>query len=133
MGVRYLLDTHVLVWLLGEPERLPESARRDLANPASALLVSAASALEVSTKVRLGTWPVEHLVQAWAERLSDIRAEHLPVEHADALLAGSLPWEHRDPFDRILAAQAIRGGLVLVTVDQELVQAPGVQVLTWQR
>lgn len=100
--MRFLVDTHVLLWLLGSPERVPDAARSALAERANTLLVSAASAMEVATKVRLGKLPAGRaLVDAWAARLAEISAEELPLSCGHALLAGSMVWDHRDPFDRL--------------------------------
>jgi PIN domain nuclease of toxin-antitoxin system len=96
MGVRFLLDTHVFLWLLGTPQLLPDALRDDLADPDAELLVSAVSAMEVATKVRLGTLePARHLVATWSARVQDLRAGELPLPTEHALLAGSLDWAHR--------------------------------------
>jgi len=118
----YLLDTHVVLWLLAEPDTIHAATRDTLANPDNSIVVSAASAMEVSTKVRLGKLPTEFaaLVQAWEKRVRDLRATELPISSAHATLAGSLTWDHRDPFDRFLAAQAIIENVTLVTRDAEL-------------
>ncbi|MFS0703334.1 type II toxin-antitoxin system VapC family toxin [Cellulomonas sp. 179-A 9B4 NHS] len=129
--MRYLLDTHVLLWLLGDPARVPEHVRGELADPAVTLLVSAASALEVATKQRLGRLEVGDLVDFWSRRVAEIGGTELPVGADHALLAGRLPWEHRDPFDRLLVAQAVTENATLVTVD-ELVRTSGrAAVRTW--
>jgi PIN domain nuclease of toxin-antitoxin system len=130
MGVTYLLDTHVFLWLLSEPERLPENLREDLADPHTTLLVSAVSAMEVATKARIGK-----LSQAlyladpvvWAAKLDQIGADPLPLTTEEALYAGSNPWPHRDPWDRLLAAQAVIRNVPLVTADADLTAAPGVR------
>ena len=133
MGVSraYLLDTHVVLWLLAEPDTVDPTARALLADPAHSLVVSAASAMEVATKVRLGTLPVEYtaLVQAWEQRVRDLRATELPISAQHAVLAGSLAWDHRDPFDRFLAAQAIIENVTLVTRDAALTAFPQVATI----
>lgn len=122
MSRTYLLDTHVVLWLLAEPDTVDPTTRAALADPASTLVVSAASAMEVATKTRLGRLPAEYaaLVQAWEQRVRDLRAIELPITGQHAVLAGSLVWDHRDPFDRFLAAQAIIENVTLVTRDAEL-------------
>lgn len=105
MGVTYLLDTHVLLRLLADVERVPGSVRADLADRGNRLVVAAVSALEISTKVRLGKLSAPGLVNAWEQRTSDIGAEPLPVSMDHALLAGGMDWAHRDPSDRLLVAQ----------------------------
>lgn len=132
MGVRYLLDTHVFLWALGEPARIPEPIRRDLADRRNDLLISAASAMEVATKVRLGKLDVaRHLVDTWSARAREIGADELPVTTAHALLAGAMAWTHRDPFDRILVAQALIENVVLVTTDARIGEVPGLRRVAW--
>lgn len=128
MGVSYLLDTHVVLWLLGKPDRLPSHVVTELADRSRLLLVSAVSALEVATKTRLGKLPALGVVEAWSHRVADIGAEELAVTAEHALLAGSMPWEHRDPFDRLLVAQAIVESAVLVTRDRALESLPAPRV-----
>lgn len=131
MGVRYLLDTHVLLWLLTDPERVPEGPRRDLSATDNDILVSAASALEVATKVRIGKLDAVGLVDAWDRQITDIGAKRLSISTGHALLAGTMRWEHRDPFDRLLVAQATLEGLTLVTVDRTISGLPVPNSLTW--
>lgn len=128
MGVTYLLDTHAFVWLLGSPDRIAEPLRSELASTANRLLVSAVSAMEVATKVRLGRFDAAGtLVSTWERRVDDIDAEPLDLTTAHALHAGSMPWAHRDPFDRMLAAQAIIENVVLVTTDAAFDTLPAVR------
>lgn len=129
MGVRYLLDTHAFLWLLGTPELVPEPLRNDLAQPDSELLVSAVSALEVATKVRLGKLDTaRHLIATWSARVQDLRAVEVPVSTEHAILAGSLDWQHRDPFDRLLVAQALVENLTMVTSDPQITAVTGLRV-----
>lgn len=129
--MRYLLDTHVFLWLLGTPELVPDALRDDLAQPDNDLLVSAVSAMEVATKVRLGKLqPARHLVATWSARVQDLRASELPVSTEHALLAGSLEWTHRDPFDRLLVAQGLVENVTLVTSDSQLSAISGLR-LRW--
>lgn len=131
MGVKFLLDTHVALWLIGEPDRVPTAIRDQLADPANDLLVSAISALEVATKERLGKLPRSGLVESWANRVADIGARELPMTSGHALLAGAMPWAHRDPFDRVLVAQATLEALTLVTVDRAIAGLPVPPILQW--
>lgn len=131
MSTSYLLDTHVLLWLLGDPGRVPEEVRDQLADRSNVLLVSAASALEISTKVRIGKLDAPGLPTTLGRRVADLGAETLPVTLEHGLLAGSLRWDHRDPFDRLLVAQATLEELVLVTVDSAITALPVPRVLTW--
>jgi PIN domain nuclease of toxin-antitoxin system len=131
VSTAYLLDTHVLLWLLGDAARVPEKVRDQLGDRTNSLLVSAASALEISTKVRIGRLDAPSLPTTLGRRVADLGAETLPVTLEHGLLAGSLRWDHRDPFDRILVAQATLEELVLVTVDGAITDLPVPRVLTW--
>jgi PIN domain nuclease of toxin-antitoxin system len=132
MGVTYLLDTHVLLWLLSDPAKVDASVRRRIANRDRSVLVSAASALEVATKWRLGKLPAgEVLIDGWDDRLSELGCEELAVTSRHALIAGSLSWSHRDPFDRLLVAQALTTNATLVTSDQRIKGFPGIRMLSW--
>lgn len=116
-----LLDTHVLLWALGAPRRLPEPVRSALADRRTPLLVSAASAFEIATKHRLGRLPeASALVHHFDQQVERLGADQLPISAQHAIAAGSLDWSHRDPFDRMLAAQAMSDGLELVTADPVL-------------
>jgi len=127
----YLLDTHVLLWLLGDPDRVAPGVRTRLADPAVDLLVSAASALEVATKQRLGKLDAGDLVDAWARRVAEIGATELAVTGEHAVLAGRLEWHHRDPFDRLLVAQAVVENATLVTQDAVIGAFGRASVLVW--
>ncbi len=114
--MRILLDTHAfLLWLAGSP-RLVETARRAIADDRNDVLISAASAWEIATRYRLGKLPEADALA------SDIRAaiagqgfEELPVSVGDAERAGRLTGPHRDPFDRMLIAQALAHDLAIVS------------------
>lgn len=129
MGVSYLLDTHAFLWLVGDPEQIAEETKGQLALRDNRLLVSAISALEVATKTRTGRLADLGLVESWSRRVADIGAEELAVTSAHALLAGSMNWEHRDPFDRVLVAQGIVESAVLVTRDRAMAGLPAPRIL----
>jgi PIN domain nuclease of toxin-antitoxin system len=129
--VSFLLDTHVLLWLIGQPERVPGELRARLADRRHDVVVSAISALEIATKTRLGRLDPLGLVETWSARLTDIGAEELPVRADHALNAGSMQWDHRDPFDRVLVSQALIEGLTLVTVDRVIADLPAPRIVTW--
>lgn len=114
--MRILLDTHALLWAGLAPERLSEKARTTLESHTTEVLVSAASAWEIATKVRIGKLPHAVLFSADLPRRLELLGFHplaVTVEHAQR--AGSLPGSHRDPFDRMLVAQAQAENLALVS------------------
>ena len=126
----YLLDTHVMRWALTDPTRLGPTARDVIANRSSRLVVSAVSAWEISTKHRLGKLPqADVLLGGYGKHLDRLGAIRLSVTEDHALLAGRLDWNHRDPFDRMLAAQAMIESLVIITSDPAFAGCPGVPTL----
>jgi PIN domain nuclease of toxin-antitoxin system len=113
-----LLDTHTLLWWLEENSSLPRSARKLIANKSNDVLVSAASAWEIATKVRLGKLPVAiDLAHDFSGYLQRERFETLAVSVEHGTRAGLLPGPHKDPFDRMLIAQALAENLVIVSND----------------
>jgi len=127
--MRYLLDTHVLIWLACSPERVPLGIRTQLADPQNRRLVSAVTAMEITTKYRLGKLPQgEPFVRDWDRTLDRLMATEIPLTAAQAHAAGSLVWDHRDPFDRMLAAQAIDLCVPLVSGDTRMATLPGLDV-----
>ncbi|RMI09552.1 type II toxin-antitoxin system VapC family toxin [Cellulomonas triticagri] len=125
----YLLDTHVFLWLLADPDRVPEEVRSTLDDPRHDLAVSAASAMEIATKTRLGKLDGQPVLSSWRHAVAGIGARELPVTGEHGVLAGSLRWEHRDPFDRLLVAQAQLEPATLVTRDAAVVAYERVAVL----
>ena len=113
-----LLDTHVFLWWIGDSPELSEAARAAIADPASLVLVSAVSAWEISIKRALGRIDLRDEEFAYGMRESGFT--ELPVTAEHGLAAGALPPHHRDPFDRMLVAQAKSEGLTLVTRDREI-------------
>ena len=105
--MRFLLDTHTLLWSFNASTALSSRARRLIEEGRNEVLVSAASGWEIATKVRLGKLPTgEELVAGFSGYLRQLGVEPLPITLEHALRAGRLPGEHRDPFDRMLIAQA---------------------------
>ena len=114
--MRLLPDTHALLWWLARDLRLPVAARTAIDAPGADVLVSAVSLFEIATKHRLGKLPLEPAVAA--DLAGTVLAHgfaHLPLDPRSAELAGRLPGPHRDPFDRLLIAQAITADLALVS------------------
>lgn len=115
--MRLLLDTHAFVWAASQPGRLPEQLRRDLADSANEVLLSAASVWEIAIKRRLGKIVFAPVTE---RRLSTLRLGSLPIGLDHAEEAGELPDLHRDPFDRMLVAQARVEGLTIATRDPQV-------------
>lgn len=114
--MRVLLDTHALLWWLTDDPRLSQVARDTFANEANAIMVSAASAWEIATKHRLGKLnEAADAVLRFDELVAADGFEHLPITHLHSLRAGAYQVEHRDPFDRMLAAQSELESLPLLT------------------
>ena len=121
----YLLDSHALLWWWFEPERLSQAVHGVLTNPSNRILVSTASAWELSLKHHQGKLP--ELDQTITELPALLQAdgfEALPISLAHALRAGGYDQPHRDPFDRMLAAQAELDDLVLLSADRMLASFP---------
>ena len=124
-----LLDTHAFLWWLTDSPKLSVPARRAIATETNEVLVSAATAWEIATKYRLGRLPgVEPVALDIAGTITSQNFEQLPITVADAARAGALPGPHRDPFDRMIVAQALSGNLALVSIDS-VVDQYGVQRL----
>jgi PIN domain nuclease of toxin-antitoxin system len=117
--VRALLDTHALLWWLCDDPALSEPARKCIAAPANTMVVSAASAWEIATKVRLGKLPTGvDLAANFGSYMEQARFDQLPISAEHAIRAGLLPGEHKDPFDRMLIAQAQAEAMPIVTNEQ---------------
>jgi len=117
--VRLLLDTHIWLWLQTTPTRIADDVLDDLRDPATQLLLSAASSWEISIKYALGKLDLPQPPTSYVpERLRTSRVDALPITVQHTLVAGELPAHHNDPFDRLLIAQAISESLTLVTVDR---------------
>ncbi len=116
--MRVLLDTHALLWWFTDDPKLSAPARQAIAEEKNEIFVSAASAWEIATKQRLGKLDgVPNVVQRFPELVAADGFAHLPITYLHSLRAGSYAKEHRDPFDRMLAAQSEIESLILVTRD----------------
>ena len=128
--MKLLLDTHVLLWALLEPRKLSLELRTALVDSDNTLVVSAACAWEIATKWRLGKLPhARSVVENYAMALHRLAAVDLPISGAVARQAGLWAVPHRDPFDRLLAAQALSDELVLASMDPAFAQFEGVVTL----
>ncbi|MCF6267779.1 MAG: type II toxin-antitoxin system VapC family toxin [Desulfuromusa sp.] len=123
--VTVLLDTHIFLWWLFDDPKLPVEIRDTISNPANTILVSSASVWEISTKYRLGKLPeaaqVAKNVPVWIEK-AGFHPLVITPEHAQ--LSGEWNLAHRDPFDRMLAAQAKLEKVCLASIDKELEKFP---------
>jgi PIN domain nuclease of toxin-antitoxin system len=123
--VKLLLDTQILLWAAGQPDRLSAAVRKLLNNPRNELLFSAASLWEIAIKSSLGRKDFSVEPRLLRRGLLDNGYAELPVtsEHAVGIVA--LPPVHKDPFDRLLLAQALGEGVTLVTGDELLARYAG--------
>ena len=129
-SVSFLLDTHAFIWGLTDPQRLGNAAREVMGSRENCLVVSAASAWEISTKFRLGKLPgADTIVRNFEGYVAELGAQPLDVSTSHALLGGSLGWAHRDPFDRMLAAQALIEGHLLISRDSVFSDVQGLEVI----
>lgn len=125
MGVAVLLDTHALLWALTDTAKLGARSLEIMRSRDSRVLVSAASAWEIATKHRLGKLPfAANIVGDYLANLRVLGAEEVAIESQHALLAGRFDVPHRDPFDRMIAAQATMLEVPLMTDDPAFAMFP---------
>ena len=115
--MRLLLDTHLLLWALGDPDKLDAATRNLVEDPANEVLFSAASIWEIAIKAALGRADFVVRPEAVVQAALDTGFGELPVRAAVAARVADLPAHHRDPFDRLLVAQAMAEPVLLYTVD----------------
>jgi PIN domain nuclease of toxin-antitoxin system len=121
--VKILLDTCALIWATMSPSSLSRQAGEMISDEGNAILVSAASAWEIATKVRAGRLPgAEKLEREYLQVMEDAGYEQLSIDTASALRAGRLIADHRDPFDRMIAAQALALDIPVLSPDPLLDQ-----------
>jgi PIN domain nuclease of toxin-antitoxin system len=124
--VKYLLDSHTLLWATRDNARLSGKALAIIEDTNSPLFISAVSAYEIMYKYQLGKLPeYEYVAENYFDVLDRLGVNELPISAQHAHFAGKLEWTHRDPFDRLLAAQAATDNLTLITND------PALQGLSW--
>jgi PIN domain nuclease of toxin-antitoxin system len=123
--VKLLLDTQILLWAAGQPERLSVAARKLLNDPRNELLFSAASMWEIAIKNTLGREDFRVEPRLLRRGLLDNGYVELPITGQHAVSIDGLPPLHKDPFDRILIAQALTEGITLITADAQLARYPG--------
>ena len=128
--VKYLLDTHTLLWLLRGSKELSNTAKTTLNDTNVKKYVSAVSGYEIMYKYKLGKLQgFEDIAENYFDVLQKLGAEELPIHTHHAHFAGKMEWEHRDPFDRLLAAQAVTDNITLITNDDAFRDASWIKVL----
>lgn len=123
--MKLLLDTQLLLWAAGQPERLSARAKRQLNDPGNELLFSAASLWEITIKASLGRDDFRVEPRVLRRALLDNGYAELPVTSEHAVNVDALPSLHKDPFDRLLLAQALVEGITLLTADAQLARYRG--------
>ena len=129
--MNYLLDTHTFVWAVGQPVLLSSVVRGLLEHPETLLWVSPVSVWEMSIKHHAGKWPeVAPFMddQLYTRFLGDLKARELGISSRHTRLAGQFSMVHKDPFDRLLAAQAVLEGFTLLSKDEQLDNFPVARV-----
>ena len=122
--MKFLLDTHVILWAAGQPERLPAKVRRLLGDPLNELVFSAASLWEIAIKKGLGRDDFQVDARLLRRGLLDNGYRELAITSAHAVAIDGLPPIHKDPFDRLLVAQSMVEGSTLLTTDPIVAQYP---------
>ncbi|QYZ67207.1 MAG: twitching motility protein PilT [Gammaproteobacteria bacterium (ex Lamellibrachia satsuma)] len=123
--MKLLLDTHLLLWAAGDPDRLSADARGLISEVENELFFSAASLWEIAIKSGLGRDDFQADARLLRRGLLDNGYSELPIGSEHAVAIDSLPPTHKDPFDRILVAQAMVEGITLLTSDSLMAQYPG--------
>jgi PIN domain nuclease of toxin-antitoxin system len=119
--MRLLLDSHTLIWSADRPDQITSSAMTAMSDPGNELLVSAATLWEIAIKFGLGRLPLSVPYRQWMEKaMVDLGLILLPITLDHTERQALLPWHHRDPFDRLLVAQAQVEGVPLVSADATL-------------
>jgi PIN domain nuclease of toxin-antitoxin system len=119
--VRVLLDTHTFLWAVLDDPRLSDNARALMLNADNELLVSPASYWEIAIKISVGKYEIDDDFETFMERQT-VYSEFtlLPISVKHVAVVATLPFHHRDPFDRLLIAQAISEGIPIVSTDHAL-------------
>jgi len=123
--MKLLLDSHLLIWSALVTRPLPEKAKRLLSDPGNDLIFSSASVWEITIKAGLGKRDFQIDPRVLRRNLFDNGYEELPLTSAHSIALLNLPPIHKDPFDRILIAQAMVEGITLLTVDATVAEYPG--------
>ena len=128
--VGYLLDTHTFLYSVCDESKLSQTVKKAITENPSQVLVSAVSAYEIMNKYRLGKLPeYTYLAENYLEKLHEFGADELLINTQHTHFAGKFEWSHRDPFDRLLVAQAFTENMFLVTNDSVFHSIPWLDVL----
>jgi PIN domain nuclease of toxin-antitoxin system len=114
---RFLLDTHVFLWLIQGDPQLSSRVRAIIADDASQLNFSVVSIWEIAIKLNIGKLKIEHSIEDIYQLLAQLKIEILPIDQLDLDRYLTLPLHHRDPFDRLIIAQSIDRELILISAD----------------
>jgi PIN domain nuclease of toxin-antitoxin system len=125
---RFLLDTHVLLWFIQGDTTLNNEVQRVITDDSNALYFSIVSLWEIVIKVNIGKLKIDYTIAEIYTLLEQLKIEVIPIDPSDLAQYQPLPLHHRDPFDRLLIAQAIERSLILVSADREFAAYP-VQLL----
>ena len=129
-NVGYLLDTHTFLWAVRGSDKLSETALKIIENVNLKVFVSALSAYEIMNKHRIGKLAeFDDIARNYLNFVKRLRVDSLPISEQHAYFAGKFEWTHRDPFDRLLAAQAFSDNLTLLTNDKVFEELSWVKVL----
>jgi PIN domain nuclease of toxin-antitoxin system len=129
----YLIDSHIFLWAVESPKRLSAVEQSVLTDPRHDIAVSVASLWELSIKISIGRLATSRQVKSipldhFSRSASQVGLRILPIEVPEAEYVRQLPWIHKDPFDRVIIAQALISGRVIVTRDGIFARYPGVRV-----
>jgi PIN domain nuclease of toxin-antitoxin system len=116
--MRILIDTHILIWWLDDNDRLSTPIRKRIANPDNQIFISAISIFEISMKMSLGKLSLGDSLE---KQLQINAIDTLPFSLNHALTAETLPWHHRDPFDRMLIAQSLSEKMPIISCDEQFI------------
>jgi PIN domain nuclease of toxin-antitoxin system len=114
---RFLLDTHVFLWLIQGDPQLSDRVKAIIADDASQLNFSVVSIWEIAIKLNIGKLKIEHSIEDIYQLLAQLKIEILPIERLDLDRYLTLPLHHRNPFDRLIISQAIERELILISAD----------------
>jgi len=128
--MKLLLDTQMLIWLLFWPEILPQNAGEIISDKKNDICFSPASLWEVSIKCSQGKPDFQLSARAMQENLLDKGCLEIPITSSHAITAGELPVFHKDPFDRLIIAQAMIENLFLLTSDKKIAEYPALVIFT---